>query len=91
MAEPKDKSTETTQPEPKAQGPRRYFIVNPKGTIHEVDREHARERLRIAGWRVATAEEIAAYDAAGGNQVAGKPLAKPWQPDPDAAIDALED
>ena len=40
---------------------REYFIVNPKGTIHIVTREHAQSRLASPGWRMAVSEEIAAY------------------------------
>ena len=38
------------------------------------------------GWRIATQNEIAAYHNAGGNQRFDQPIAKPWTPDPDAAI-----
>ncbi|MCK5641112.1 MAG: hypothetical protein KAJ19_09955 [Gammaproteobacteria bacterium] len=40
---------------------REYFIVNPKGTIHIVTREHAQMRLASPGWRMANAKEITAY------------------------------
>jgi hypothetical protein len=60
-----------------------YFIVNPSGTIHEVTREHATGRLRQVGYRLASKEEIAAYKEANGNQRAGRPLAKPWSPEPE--------
>lgn len=55
-----------------------YLIVNPKGAMHIVTEAHARERLKLAGWRLATAEEKAAFAASGGNQTHKKPLAKPW-------------
>lgn len=74
--------------QPKA--PRRYFIVNPKGAIHEVDREHARERLRLPGWRMATPEEVARLEGAKGHQVFDKPICPRWSPDPDAQLDGLE-
>ena len=35
-----------------------YWIVNPKGAVHKVDREDALRRLRVVGWRMATAAEI---------------------------------
>jgi hypothetical protein len=68
-----------TQEEPK----KSYFIVNPSGTIHEVNREHAKSRLSQVGYRMASPEEIKAYQDANGNQKAGRPLAKPWSPEPD--------
>lgn len=84
----------STQPEskkapeqPRKASLRRYFIVNPKGTLHEVTREHAAERLRIAGWRLATKDEIAQLEAAGGRQVFDAPICRPWSPDPDAQLD----
>lgn len=66
---------------------RRYFLVNPAGAIHEVTREHARERLKIAGWRLATAAEVAELERRGGEQRADDPICPPWSPDPDAQID----
>lgn len=66
---------------------RRYYLVNPAGAIHEVTREHARERLKIAGWRLATAAEVAELAARGGEQRADDPICPPWTPDPDAQID----
>lgn len=67
-----------------------YFIVNPKGAIHEVDRAHAAQRLAVMGWRLATTEEIATYDAAGGNQRFDRPLAEPWTPLPLDRVEPLE-
>lgn len=78
------------QPKPAAEtpkAPRRYFIVNPKGAIHEVSREHARERLAKPGWRMASAAEIEIFATANGNQVADKPLCARWSPDPDVQLD----
>lgn len=66
---------------------RAYYIVNPAGAIHGVTREHAAQRLRQVGFRMANKDEIAALEKAGGHQVAGKPLAKPHTADPDAQID----
>ncbi len=63
-----------------------HYIVNPFGAIHECDRAHAREKLGIIGWRIATQTEITAYHNAGGNQRFDQPIAKPWTPDPDAEI-----
>lgn len=42
----------------------RYFVVNPAGAVHEVTREHAEYRLSLAGWRMATDDEIARYKQA---------------------------
>lgn len=67
--------------------PKRYFVVNPKGAIHEVTREHARERLAQPGWRLATKEEIAELEARGGRQVFDNPICRPWSPDPDAQLE----
>lgn len=60
-----------------------YYIVNPKGTIHSVDRAHAAWRLRTVGWRMATPEEVQLLRDAGGEQRADSPIATPWSPDPD--------
>lgn len=79
-----------TKPKAPAAAPvgRRYFIVNPKGCIHEVERDHAATRLKSSpGWRMATAAEVAELDARGGEQRADSPVCTPWSPDPDAQID----
>jgi hypothetical protein len=68
------------------QSERPYYIVNPKGCIHIVDRAHAANRLRQVGWRMATAAEREAYHA-NGEQRFDRPLATPWSPDPDAQLD----
>jgi hypothetical protein len=73
----------SAQPGETASPAKRYFIVNPAGAIHEVTREMARERLRQVGYRMATAEEVARLEAAGGNQRADRPLCEPWSADPD--------
>ena len=36
-----------------------YLIVNPKGVMHVVSEAHARERLKLVGWRLASPEEKA--------------------------------
>lgn len=61
---------------------KRYFIVNPKGCIHEVTKEHAQMRLAQVGYRMATAAEVKKLQAAGGNQQAGQPLAEPFSTEP---------
>lgn len=92
MAKPKAAPQPKAAPEPdeSAKPERRYFIVNPAGAIHEVSREHAKERLAQVGYRMATPAEVAAYLKADGNQRVGKPLAAPHQVDPDVALDAIE-
>lgn len=72
---------------PAKKPPRRYFLVNPRGAIHEVSREHAAARLVTPGWRLATPDEIAQLEIAGGHQVADKPICRPWSPDPDVQLD----
>lgn len=62
-----------------------FYIVNPKGAIHVVSETHARARLTIAGWRLATADERAAYEAADGNQRFDKPIVAPFKPIPEDA------
>ena len=59
-----------------------FLIVNPKGIMHVVSEEHARARLKIIGWRLATPEEKTAYQEADGNQRHNKPLAKPFTAEP---------
>lgn len=85
-----DQQKQSAQPPEQPKAPRRYFIVNPRGAIHEVTREHAKERLRSAGWRMATPEEIAALTAANGHQMFDKPICPRWAPDPDAQLDEAE-
>lgn len=69
-----------------------YLIVNPKGIMHVVSEEHAKSRLKIVGWRLASPEEKQAYFAAHGNQRFDKPLAAPFSPVPlaDEALSAAE-
>ena len=76
--------TKTSLSAPETQ--EKYFlIVNPRGTMHVVGEVIARDRLRQAGWRMATTEERAAYKVANGNQRAGRPLAAPFSPVADMA------
>ncbi len=69
-----------------------YYIVNPKGAIHIVSEDHAKARLKIIGWRLATSEERASYEKANGNQRFNKPLATPFTPMPveEAALSGAE-
>ena len=73
-----------TKPEVQAYEPevaeKFYLIVNPAGAMHVVSEDHARSRLALPGWRMATADEKAKYKTAAGNQRAGRPLAKPFSP-----------
>lgn len=59
-----------------------FLIVNPKGVMHVVTEAHARARLKIIGWRLATPEEKDAYQKANGNQRYDKPLATPFSAEP---------
>lgn len=70
----------------------RYFIVNPAGTIHECDADHARWRLRQPGYRQATLEEVQELVARGGNQRFDDPICEPWSPEPAplAGLEALD-
>jgi hypothetical protein len=70
-------------PQPE-QATKRYFIVNPAGAIHEVTRKIASMRLKTdPRYRLANSEEIARYEAASGNQRAGRPLCEPYSANPD--------
>lgn len=58
----------------------RFFIVNPKGAVHEVTQEHAEDRINAdPRWRMAEKAEVDAYLKAA-QQVADKPLAAPYVP-----------
>lgn len=74
-------ATPPTERAPKAS--KRYFIVNPAGAVHEVTRAAAADRLKQPGYRMATAEEVAALDAANGFQQFDRPIGKPYSTDPD--------
>jgi len=65
-----------------------YLIVNPKGCMHIVNEEHARARLQIVGWRLATQDEQAAYFATE-EQRFDRPIAKPFEPAKDLEVSAL--
>ena len=72
-----------SRPEPE----KGYYIVNPRGVIHCVDRTNATSQLKRVGYRLATKAEVGAYKAANGKQEVGKPLAKPYNPEPPALPD----
>lgn len=61
---------------------KRYFIVNPAGAIHEVDYDHAQERLKQPGYRSATKAEVKKLQAAGGNQRFDQPICEPFKATP---------
>ncbi len=64
---------------PVSEPPRGEFIVNPAGAVHEVSVAHAAERLaQDLRYRLATADEIAAYEAAYGYQTHERPLGAPF-------------
>ena len=67
-----------------------YYIVNPSGAIHSVDRAHAADRLKTAGWRLATEEEIGLYLVPESIQRHDRPICAPWTADPDKQLAALE-
>ena len=75
---PKPESPKAVPPGPRTPKPDRvYYIVNPAGAVHMVDREHAAWRLADPRFRVATDAEIAQLSAQGGNQVFDQPIATP--------------
>lgn len=92
MAAPKSAGApQSPQPDRQARkGPRRYFIVNPAGAVHEVDREHAAWRLKQPGYRLATADEVAALERQGGHQTSRKPIAAAYNPTLDDDDDGPE-
>lgn len=57
--EPSDEVQET--PEVQVDAPKRHFLVNPSGVIHEVTEAHFTDRMTEPGFRPATDEEIATY------------------------------
>ncbi|MBN1991352.1 MAG: hypothetical protein JW953_01515 [Anaerolineae bacterium] len=59
---------------------KKYYLVNPSGTIHVVTREHAETRLKQTGYRLATKTEIAAYEKTKIQSLKTR-LAKPWKPE----------
>lgn len=63
--------------------PKRFFIVNPAGAVHEVSEAHARWRLQSAGWRMASEAEVSKYLAAKVQRF-DRPIAEPWNPNPAA-------
>lgn len=59
-----------------------YYIVNPAGAVHVVTYEHAKDRLRQVGYRLATEAEIAVYSETN-VQRHDRPIARPWSPEPE--------
>lgn len=87
-AQPEESKPIANRPGP-AEIDREYFIVNPAGAVHGVTREHAKERLRQIGYRMATPAEIAKYQEQD-IQDYRYPIAPRWAPDPDAQLEAID-
>jgi hypothetical protein len=70
----------------------RYFIMNPSGAIHEVDKELAALRLKQSqGYRVPSKEQIKAY-LSKGMQLSDAPIGERYDPQPeDANMDGILD
>lgn len=66
-----------------------FWLVNPAGAVHNVDKEHAQRRLMQPGWRLATEPEISKAKAAK-MQVFDNPICKPWTADPAVQLADLE-
>lgn len=79
-----------TKAETKTKQARRYFVVNPRGAIHEITRELARDRLRLPGWRMATSVEVEALAERNGHQAHDKPICAPWSAEIDLLLDQLD-
>lgn len=58
-----------------------FYIVNPAGAVHSVEKAHARARLQKAGWRLANDGEIELYNESK-IQRFDQPIAEPWTPEP---------
>jgi hypothetical protein len=76
-----------------------YYLVNKAGTIHIVDKEHAKWRLSQVGYRLATKAEADKYEALKADANRKKepfaqdwehPICKPWTADPDIAVELPE-
>lgn len=59
-----------------------FYLVNPAGAIHSCDREHAKNRLRQPGWRLAEDPEIEVYQETP-VQRHDRPICEPWTPEPE--------
>lgn len=66
-----------------------FYIVNRGGAVHTVTRANARARLAQVGYRLATDEEIKEY-LERPVQRHKNPIAPPWTPEPDLAIELEE-
>ena len=64
------------------EGEKTYYLVNKSGTIHNLPETLARERLQLAGWRVATKEEIAELFRRKGIQNTKSRICKKWLAEP---------
>lgn len=56
-----------------------FYIRNPAGAIHNVTKAHAEQRLRKAGWELATDAEIELY-LESRVQVHDNPIGEKWTP-----------
>ena len=59
-----------------------FYLVNPAGAIHTVNRDHATRRLRQAGWRLAEDPEVEVYLETP-VQRHQRPICEPWSPVPE--------
>lgn len=58
----------------------KFYIVNPKGAVHEVTQQHAEDRINAdPRWRMAEKAEVASYLKTP-QQTADKPIATPYVP-----------
>lgn len=67
-----------------------FAIVNPSGTVHIVTKEVGNKLLRKVGYRIATDDEIAAYNE-DANQHSRKRIAEPHVADLEELTNPLDD
>ncbi|MEM7344590.1 MAG: hypothetical protein AAF485_10130 [Chloroflexota bacterium] len=84
MATDKPKETKVKE---EGEQPKRYFIVNPAGAVHEVTAEHMKARLKDGRYRAAKPAEVEQY-LNREVQRADDPIASPHTTDPDEAMEA---
>lgn len=75
-----------TETNDKPKAPKRYYVVNEAGAIHEVTKELAADLLKRRNkiYRMATSGEVAKLKKAKGKQAHNKPIAPPRNTDPDS-------
>lgn len=81
-----DETGATVKPPKRQRANGVYYLVNPAGAIHSVDRDHAAWRLRSPGWRLAEEDEIETY-VGQKLQRADRPICQKWSPDPDEQLE----